>query len=160
MGSIFGIDCSLDILGGGGGWVVVCGLGGRSGLAGRVGVRGGDGDGSCLGTSCSKICCAIRLLSGLSGLGLLDAGPASGLGLLGNSPGAGLLIYCSSAGQRISISKSSCSLISLLSSDGGDGRDSISMSRSAFLSSPASFCCSCSGVTSVLGGPTRSQVNL
>jgi len=150
----------LDILGGGGGWVVVCGLGGRSGLSGRVGVCGGDGDGSRLGTSCSKICCAVRLLSGLSGLGLLGAGPASGLGLLGNSPGAGLLIYCSSAGQRISKSKGSCSLILSSSSDGGSGGDSISISRPAFLSNSASFCCSCSGVASVLGGPARSQVNL
>jgi len=150
----------LDILGGGGCWVVVCGLGGRSGLAGQVGVCGGDSDGSRLGTSCSKICCAVRLLSGLSGLGLLGAGPASGLELRGNSPGASLLIYCSSTGQRISKSKGSCSLLLLSSSDGGDGGDSISMSRSAFLSSSASFCCSCLGVASVLGGPTRSQVNL
>jgi len=160
LGSIFGIDRSLDILGGGGGWVVVCGLGDRSGLAGRVGVCGGNGDGSRLGTSCSKICCAVRLLSRLPGLGLLGAGPASGLGLRVNSPSAGLLIYCSSTGQRISISKSSGVLISLLSSDGGSGGDSISMSRPAFLSSSSSFCCSCSGVANVLGGPTRSQVNL
>jgi len=132
LGSIFGIDRSLDILGGGGGWVVVRGLGGRSELAGRVGVRGGDGDGFRLGTSCSKICCAVRLQSGLSGLGLLGVGPASGLGLCGNSPGAGLLIYCSSAGQRISKSKGSCSLILSSSSDGGDGGDSI------FISKPAS----------------------
>ena len=129
MGSIFGIDRSLDILGGGGGWVVICELGGRSGLTGRVGVCGGVGDGSHLGTSCSKICCAVRLLSELSGLGLLGAGPASGLGLHGNSPAAALLIYCSSAGQRISKSKYSCLLISLWSSDGGDGGDLIFMSR-------------------------------
>jgi len=160
LGSIFGIDHFLDILGGGGGWVVACGLGGWLGLAGRVGVCGGDGDGSRLETSCSKICCAVKLLSGLSGLGLLGAGPASGLGLLGNSLGTGLLIYCSSAGQRISKSKGSYSLILLASSDGGSGEDSISMSRPAFLSSSASFCCSCSGVASVLGGPTRSQVSL
>ena len=160
MGSIFGIDCSLDILGGGGGWVVVCGFVGRSRLAGPVGMCGGDGNGSRLGTSCSKICCAVRLLSGLPGVGLLGAGPASGLGLRGYSPGAGLLIYCSSAGQRISISKNSGVLISLLSSDGGSGGDSISMSRPAFLSSSSSFRCSCSGVANVLGGPTRSQVNL
>jgi len=109
----------------------VCGLGGRSGLVGRVGVCGGDGDGSCLGTSCSKICCAVKLLSGLPGLGLLGAGPASGLGLRGNSPGAGLLIYCRSAGQRISMSKSSSVLISLLSRDGADGGDSMSISKPA-----------------------------
>jgi len=131
LGSIFGIDRSLDILGGGGGWVVVRGLGGRSGLAGRVGVHAGDGYGSRLGTSCSKICCAVRLLSGLSGLGLLGASPAFGLGLLGNSPGAGLLIYCSSAGQRISRSKGSCSLIFLSSSDRADGGDSMSISKPA-----------------------------
>ena len=93
MGSIFGIDCPLDILGGGGGWVVLCGLGGRSGLAGRVGMCGGDGNRSRPGTRCSKISCTVKLLSGLSGLRLLGAGPASLLGLRGNSSGAGLLIY-------------------------------------------------------------------
>jgi len=123
-------------------------------------VCGGDGDGSRLGTSCSKLCCAVRLLSGLPGLGLLGTGPASRLGLRGNSLGAGLLIYCSSAGQRISISKSSSILISLLSSDGGSSGDAISMSRPAFLRSSSLFRCSCSGVANVLGGPTRSQVNL
>jgi len=128
LGSIFGIDRSLDILGGG--WVVVCGLGGQSGLIGRVGVCGGGGDGLRLGTNCSKICCAVRLLSGLSGLGLLGAGPASGLGLRGNSPGAGLLIYCST-GPRISKSKGSFSLILSSSRDGGDGGDSISISNPA-----------------------------
>jgi len=141
-------------LGGGGGWAVVCGLGGRSGLAGRVGVCGGDGDGSRLRTSCSKICCVVRLLSGLSGLGLR-----------GNSLSAGLLIYCRSTGQRISMSNSSCSLISLLSSDGGGGGP-----YSRLVSSPASWSSklalrscsisSCSVVASVLGGPTHSQVNL
>jgi len=111
--------------------VVLCGLGGRSGLAGRVGVRRGDGDGSRLETSCSKICCAVRLLSGLPRLGLLGVGPASGLELPGNPPGAGLVIYCSSASQRISKSKGSCSLILSSSSDGGDGGDSISISKPA-----------------------------
>jgi len=163
LGSIFGIDRSLDILGGRGSWVIVCELGGRSELAGRVGVYGGDCDGSRLGTSCSKICCAVRLLSGLSGLGLLSAGPASGLGLLENSPGAGLLIYCSSAGQRISKSKGSGSLILSSSSDGGRGGDSISMSKPASWSSRlALWSCSISScllVASVLGGPNRSQVS-
>jgi len=111
--------------------VIVCGLGGRSGLLGRIGVRGGDGDGSRLGTNCSNISSAVRLLSGLSGLGLLGAGPSSGLGLRGNSPGAGLLIYCSSAGQRISKSKGSCSLILSSSSDGGEGGDLMSISKTA-----------------------------
>jgi len=131
LGSIFGIDRSLDILGGGGGCVVICGLRGRSELASRVGVCEGDGDRSRLETSCSKICCAVRLLSGLSGLGLLGAGPASGLGLRGNSPGAGLLIYCRRAGQRISKSKGSSSLIFSSSSDRADGGDSISISKPA-----------------------------
>ena len=131
MGSIFGIDRSLDILGGRGGWVVVYGLGSRSGLASGVGVCGGDGDGLLLGTTCSKICCAVSLLSGLSRLGLLGACPASGLRLRGNSPGAGLLIYCSSAGQRISKWKGSCLLILLSSSDGGKSGHSMSISKPA-----------------------------
>ena len=125
----------------------------------------GDGDGSRLGTSCSKICCAVKLLSRLPGLGPLDIGPASRLGLLGNSPGTSLPIYCSSAGQRISMSKSSSVLISLLCSDGGRGR---LFSRS--VSSPTSWSSklalrnssisSCWVVASVLGSPTPSQVNL
>ena len=143
--------------------MVVCGLGGRSGLAGRVGVRAGDGDGSRLGTSCSKICCAVRLLPGLSGLGLLAAGPASKLGLRGNSPGAGLLIYCSSAGQKISKSQGSCSLIFLSSSDGADGGDSISISKPASwrskLALRSSSISSCLLVASVLEGPDRLQVS-
>jgi len=165
LGSIFDIDHSLDVLGGRGGWVVICGLGGWLGLAGRVGVCGGDGDRLYLGTSCSKICCAIRWLSGLSGLRVLGAGPASGLGLRGNSPGAGLLIYCGSIGQRISKSKCSCSLILSSSSNRCRGRP-----NSRLVSSPAAcssrlalLICSissCSVVASVLGGLTRSQVNL
>ena len=58
------------------------------------------------------------------------------------------------------MSKSSCSLISLLSSDGGEGGDSMSILRPAFLSDLASFCCCCSGVASVVVGLTRSQVNM
>ena len=164
MGSIFGINRSLDILGGGGGGVVVCGLGGRSGLAGQVGMCGGDGDGSRLGTSYTKICCAVRLLTGLSGLGLLGVGPASGLGLHRNSLGAGLLIYCSSAGQRISKSKGSCSLILSSSSDRGRGRpNSRSVSSPATCSSRLALricsISSCLVVASVLGGSNQSQVS-
>jgi len=153
----------LDILRGGGGWVVVYGLGGRSRLAGRVGVCGGDGDGSRLGTSYSKICCAVRLLSGLSRLELLGVGPASGLGLCRNSLGAGLLIYCSSAGQRISKSKGSCLLILSSSSDEGGCSDSRSVSSPASwsfrLALRSCSISSCSLVASVLGGPNRSQVS-
>jgi len=144
--------------------VIACGLGGRFGLLGWVGIRGGNGDGSRLETNCSKICCAVRLLSGLSGLGLLGAGPASGLGLRGNSPGAGLLIYCSRAGQSISKSKGSCSLILSSSSDRGRGKlDSRSVSSPAACSSRlALWLCSissCSLVASILWGPNRSQVS-
>lgn len=58
------------------------------------------------------------------------------------------------------MSKSSYSLILLLSSNGGEVGDSISMSRPAFLSSSTSFGCSCSSGASVSGGLTLSEFNM